>query len=169
MPTIFLSVERDNWHSRQNFFLLIKAVTLKGDREVSLQVLKMFSNLLVMSLPSVEDEPKVVITEIMQSLLPIFLQSRDISATKQSFTEAQNTITQLIFNLTLNLQRSDEVEASSISVFQLVCRVFEMRQSYKCLETMQFDLDLGTYFPFNFHKVEAVRFSYNQLISMYLA
>jgi hypothetical protein len=29
--------------------------------------------LLVMSLPSVEDEPKVVITEIMQTLLPVFL------------------------------------------------------------------------------------------------
>jgi hypothetical protein len=67
------------------------------------------------------------------------------------------------------LQRSDEIEASSISVFQLVCKVFEMRDQYKCLADMQFSLDLATYFPFNFHKIEAVRFAYNQLISLYLA
>jgi len=47
--------------------------------------------------------------------------------------------------------------------------VFEMRNQYKCLEDMQFGLDLATYFPFNFHKIEAVRFAYNQLISLYLA
>ena len=40
-------------------------------------VLRMFSSLLVMSLPSVEDEPKVVITEIMQTLLPVFLTGKD--------------------------------------------------------------------------------------------
>lgn len=74
----------------------------------------MFSSLLVMSLPSVEDEPKVVITEIMQSLLPVFLAGKDQSG---DFQDAQNTICQLIYNLTLNLQRSDEIEASSISVF----------------------------------------------------
>lgn len=78
------------------------------------QILERFSSLLVMSLPSVEDEPKVVITEIMQNLLPVFLASRDANG---DFKEAQNTISQLIYNLTLNLQRSDEVEASSISVF----------------------------------------------------
>ena len=30
-----------------------------------------------MSLPSVEDEPKIVITEIMKSLLPVFLAGKD--------------------------------------------------------------------------------------------
>jgi hypothetical protein len=67
LPTIFLSVEHDNWHSRQNFFLLIKALILKPtkDSDIKTKVLKMFSSLLVMSLPSVEDEPKVVITEIL--------------------------------------------------------------------------------------------------------
>jgi hypothetical protein len=78
MPTIFMSVETDNWHSRQNFYLLIKAMTLKNpDQTTNETILKMFSSLLVMSLPSVEDEPKIVITEIMQNLLPVFLQGKD--------------------------------------------------------------------------------------------
>jgi hypothetical protein len=149
-------------------FLLIKALTLKNPEgsQAKEQVLKMFSSLLVMSLPSVEDEPKVVITEIMQNLLPVYLSGQDASG---QVTEAQNMVAQLIYNLSLNLQRSDEVEASSISVFQLVCRVFEMREQFKCLADMQFDLELSVYFPFNFHKFEAVRFAYNQLISMYLS
>lgn len=99
-------------------------------------------------------------------MLPVFLASRDASG---DYKDAQDTVAQLIYNLTLNLQRSDEIEASSISVFQLVCRVFEMRSQYKCLTDMQFDLDLPTYFPFNFHKFEAVRFAYNQLIALYLS
>lgn len=43
-----------------------------------------------MSLPSVEDEPKVVITEIMQNLLPVYLEGKDISG---EYKDAQNTIT----------------------------------------------------------------------------
>lgn len=34
---------------------------------------------------------------------------------------------------------------------------------------MEYNLDLATFFPFNFHKIEAVRYGYNKLISMYLA
>jgi hypothetical protein len=37
------------------------------------QILKMFSQLLIMSLPMIEDEPKVAITEILQILLPTYL------------------------------------------------------------------------------------------------
>jgi hypothetical protein len=81
LPTIFISVENDNWYSRQNFFLLIKAMTLRNPpgSKTNEVVLRMFSSLLVMSLPSVEDEPKVVITEIMQALLPVFLAGKDQS------------------------------------------------------------------------------------------
>lgn len=91
LPTIFISIEHDNWHSRQNFFLLIKALTLKNpeDSKTKEQVLNMFSSLLVMSLPSVEDEPKVVITEIMQNLLPVYLSGQDTSG---HFKDAQNMI-----------------------------------------------------------------------------
>jgi hemolysin-activating ACP:hemolysin acyltransferase len=53
------------------------------------QILERFSSLLVMALPSVEDEPKVVITEIMQNLLPVFLASRDASG---NYKDAQNTV-----------------------------------------------------------------------------
>jgi len=44
-----------------------------------------------------------------------------------------------------------------------------MRVQYKCLEDMQFNLDLPTFFPFNFHKFEAVRLAYNHLMSLYLS
>lgn len=67
------------------------------------------------------------------------------------------------------MQRSDEIETSSIAVFNLVCRIFDFREEYPCLQPMVFSLDLKTYCPFNFHKLEPVRFSYNLLITKCLS
>lgn len=76
---------------------------------------------------------------------------------------------QLLENLSHNLAQSDEVEASSIAVFNLVCRVFDLKDEYECLSDLKFKLHLETYCPFNFHKIEAVRYSYNLLLTKVLA
>ena len=78
-------------------------------------------------------------------------------------------IEKLLQNLTENLQHSDEIEASSISVFNLVCRIFELREKHDCLKPLSFKLCLKTFCPFNFHKIEAVRYSFNTLLSKCLA
>jgi hypothetical protein len=73
-------------------------------------------------------------------------------------------MTLLLDNLTVNLQKADEVEASAIAVFHLVCKVFAMRSQYKCLTDFKYKLNLSVFTPFNFHKLEPVRKSYNELL-----
>ena len=73
-------------------------------------------------------------------------------------------ITQLLQNLAAVLSQSDEVEASSIAVFNLVCRVFDLKEEYQCIAGLQFKLELDIFAPFNFHRIEAVRYSYNLLL-----
>jgi len=46
-------------------------------------------------------------------------------------------------------------------VFNLVCKVFEMREEFKCLKDFKYRLDLKIFAAFNFHKLEPVRISYN--------
>ena len=67
MPAIFLCIEKDIWHSRLNFFLILKAFVLKKNtsNQTRETILNMFSTLMVMCLPQIEDEPKVAITEIL--------------------------------------------------------------------------------------------------------
>ena len=131
-----------------------------------------------MSLPRIEDEPKVAVTEILQILLPTYLQIESAKMAKQKpgaasgqqqTNTAITTIHNLLENLTFNLAQSDEVEASSIAVFNLVCRVFDLKDDYSCLTSLRFKLNLAVFCPFNFHKIEAVRYSYNLLLSKVLA
>jgi len=126
----------------------------------------MFSQLLIMSLPRIEDEPKVAITEILQILLPTYLKMAPKMKQPSSLVQ---TMTSLLENLAFNLAQSDEVEASSIAVFNLVCRVYELKDEYECLDELRFRVALDVFCPFNFHKIEAVRYSYNLLISKVLA
>lgn len=114
--------------------------------------------MLIVAIPTVEDEPKVTIIELLMILLPTYL---------ASFNQPKiptKTMTLLLDNLSSNLEHADEVEASAIAVFNLVCKVFEMRQDYKCFATFKYRLNLQIFGAFNFHKLEAVRISYNSLI-----
>ncbi len=111
--------------------------------------------MLINAIPNIEDEPKVAITELLQILLPTYLSCFN---TPKIPTK---TITDLLDNLTINLKKADEIEASAIAVFNLVCKVFEMRNEYKCLANFKYKLDLSVFAPFNFHKLEPVRISYN--------
>ena len=72
--------------------------------------------------------------------------------------------------MAFNLGQTDEVEASSIAVFNLVCRVYDLREEFPAvLDEMRFKMQLEVFCPFNFHKIEAVRYSYNLFLSKVLA
>lgn len=158
LPTIFLAVENDIWHSKLNFFLILKGLAINGDKKIKETLLMMFGNLLIQALPMMEDEPKVAITEILQILLPTYYASFSNPKTPTKLT------TTLLDNLTVNLKKSDEIEASAIAVFNLVCKIYDLRGQHKCLSQFKYRLDLNTFGPFNFHKLEPVRLSYNELI-----
>ena len=113
-----------------------------------------------MSLPHIEDDPKVAITEILQILLPTYLKSKE---------PISDTIHQLLENLAFNLTQCDEVEASSIAVFNLVCRVYDLKDEHECLSDLKWKMSLSIFCPFNFHQIEAVRYSFNLLLSKVLA
>lgn len=69
----------------------------------------------------IEDEPKVAITELLQLLLPTYYASFANPKTPTKLT------TLLLDNLTSNLKKADEIEASAIAVFNLVCKVYDLR------------------------------------------
>lgn len=70
----------------------------------------------------------------------------------------------MLDNLTSNLKKLDEIEASAIAVFNLICKIFEQKTQQKCLSQFKYKLDLQVVGLFNFHKLEPVRLSYNSLI-----
>ncbi|CDW76484.1 snf2 chromatin remodeling protein [Stylonychia lemnae] len=106
LPVILKAVEVDTWPSRYNFFLLLKGLTKTN----SVQIFQMFNRVLIESLLKVEEEVMILVTELIQSMLDQYIQ--------QPGYEKQ--LSQLILNLQQNLKQSDEIESSSISVFQLI-------------------------------------------------
>ena len=44
-----------------------------------------------------------------------------------------------------------------------------MKDEYACLKNLTFKMKLEVFCPFNFHKIESVRYSYNLLLSKVLA
>jgi hypothetical protein len=140
----------------------MKGLVLRADKPIKQRVLEMFGNLLISAIPAVEDEPKVTITEIWMLLLPTYLGSFKTDKVPSK------TMALLLDNLSLNLQKADEVEASAIAVFNLVCKVFEMRKDFKCMEKFKYRLDLQIFSAFNFHKLEPVRIAYNSLMLLAL-
>jgi hypothetical protein len=51
LPMIFIAVENDIWHSKLNFFLIIKGLAIKGEKKMKETLLMMFGNLLIQALP----------------------------------------------------------------------------------------------------------------------
>lgn len=159
LPNIFHTVENHQWHSKLNFFLILKGLVLKGDKEMRQLVLRIFGQMLIVAIPAVEEEPKVAITEVLMLILPTYC------ATFSKPKVPCETMGKLIENLTLNLRHADEISASAKAVFLLVCKVFDLRLEFpKILTDFRYKLDLQVFGSFNFHKLEPVRLSYNQLI-----
>jgi hypothetical protein len=107
----------------------------------------MFSRVLIESLLNSEDEVRIIVTEVINLVLPMMLE--------QDGFEKQ--ITYLLKNLLKNLKQSDEIESSAISVFALITRIID---SVKDLGKLNFKFDVATFCPYNFHKIVNVRYSY---------
>ncbi len=112
----------------------------------------MFNRVLIESLLNVEDEVRIIVTEIITNLLKEYLQLPDY----------EKWISQLLVNLQDNLEQSDEIESSAISVFNLINLIIDAVPS---LERISLNFDLSIFCPFNFHKIINVRYSYNQIVN----
>jgi hypothetical protein len=97
----------------------------------------MFGRVLTESLLHLEDEVRIIVTEILCIALPL----------------PQESIPGLLLNLTKNLQQSDEIESSAISVFALISKI-----------DVGFPFEKEVFCPFNFHLVTNVRVSYLQIL-----
>eukprot|EP00347_Sterkiella_histriomuscorum_P015404 403357149 len=138
LPVLLKAVEVDTWPSRYNFFLLLKGlISTEQNRN---QLFNMFNRVLIESLLKVEDEVMILVTELIQSMLDLYLKLKDF----------ENYIATLLRNLQENLKQSDEIESSSISVFSLINSILECVPN---LEKLDFQIDLNIICPFNFHKV----------------
>jgi len=62
LPVILKVVEYDSWVGRYNFFLLIKGLLPHYER----QIFTMFSKVLIESLLRVEDEVRIIVTEVIE-------------------------------------------------------------------------------------------------------
>ena len=116
----------------------------------------MFNRVLIESLLNSEDEVRILVTEVINMVLPMMLEQ----------AEFEKQIGYLIKNLQKNLKQSDEIESSAISVFALITRIID---SVPQLERLNIRFDLKTYCPFNFHQVVNVRYSYLQILNKCLS
>ncbi len=68
-----------------------------------------------MSLVRVEEEPRVIIAEIIESFLPFYIELED----------NEKYISLLLNNLQTNLTETDEIECSAIAIFNLLVKIFD--------------------------------------------
>ena len=75
----------------------------------------MFSRVLIESLLNLEDEVRILVTDIINMVLPLML----------SQNEWEKQVAYLLKNLQKNLKQSDEIESSAISVFALINKIID--------------------------------------------
>ncbi len=75
----------------------------------------MFQRVLIESLLNLEDEVRILVTDIINLTLPLML--------TQPQWETQ--VSYLLKNLSKNLKQSDELESSAISVFALITKIID--------------------------------------------
>ena len=112
----------------------------------------MFSRVLIESLLNLEDEVRIIVTDILSLVLPMLLQQPDMN----------KTLSSLLRNLQKNLKQSDEIESSAISVFALISKIID---SVPDLAQLSFQFDTRIICPFNFHQIVNVRYSYLQIVN----
>ena len=135
LPSLLKAIDQysDNWITKYNFFLIVKAL-FPFHKE---RLLSMFGRVLTETLLHLEDEVRIIVTEILCLALPLPAES----------------LPGLLRNLTKNLQQSDEIESSAISVFALISKI-----------DTGFPFEKEVFCPFNFHLVTNVRVSYLQIL-----
>jgi hypothetical protein len=155
LPNLLKTIDQvapsDVWITRFNFFLILKALIMSGD-SLRKQVYQTFHRVLIESLLNLEDEVKIFVTDLINMILPLYLESPGF----------EKQISYLLKNLQKNLRNSDEIESSAISIFALITRIID---SVPDLNKLQFKFDLKTYCPFNFHQILNVRYSYLQILN----
>lgn len=116
----------------------------------------MLNRVLLESLVHLEDEVRIIVTEIITMILPLH----------QLQHEYPENMSKLLRNLMKNLKKSDEIESSAISVFTLINKILDSMTPER-LEggRFKFSFDIKTICPFNFHKVVNVRYSYLQILN----
>lgn len=108
---------------------------------------------------SVEDNVKIVISQILGSFLPEYF-------AMESEAKAYSTIDRILANLTHALKEADDLEGSVIFIFELINEVL-VYPSFK-INQSKFRIDSEIFFPFNFHRSTKARIMFCKLINKFL-
>ena len=122
LPTLLKSIDQvasDSWITKYNFFTLLKGLFLSKDEAFRSTVFQMFSRVLIESLLNLEDEVRILVTDVINMVLPLML----------SQPEWEKQVGYLLKNLQKNLKQSDEIESSAISVFALINKIIDQAPS----------------------------------------
>ena len=80
LPNLLKAIDEhahDTWISRYNFFLLLKGLfSVKSKVSMRQTVFAMFNRVLVESLLHIEDEVRIIVTEILNIVLPQIIESK---------------------------------------------------------------------------------------------
>ena len=77
LPNLLKTIDQvasDNWITRYNFFMILKALILSSDT-LKKQVYSTFNRVLIESLLNLEDEVKIFVTDLINMILPMYLES----------------------------------------------------------------------------------------------
>ena len=80
MPSLLKAIDsqkQDNWITKYNFFLLLKtflSTTSIKLKQLRLTVFQMFNRVLIESLQNLEDEVRIIVTEVINLVMPILLE-----------------------------------------------------------------------------------------------
>jgi hypothetical protein len=76
LPTLLKSIDQvasDSWITKYNFFTLLKGLFLSKDEAFRSTVFQMFSRVLIESLLNLEDEVRILVTDVINMVLPLML------------------------------------------------------------------------------------------------
>lgn len=76
LPTLLKSIDQvasDSWITKYNFFTLLKGLFLSKDESFRSTVFQMFSRVLIESLLNLEDEVRILVTDVINMVLPLML------------------------------------------------------------------------------------------------
>jgi len=75
LPNLLKTIDQvasDSWITKFNFFLILKALILSSEK-LRITVFQMFNRVLIESLLNLEDEVRILVTELINSILPLML------------------------------------------------------------------------------------------------
>ena len=76
LPSLLKSIDQtlsDSWITKYNFFLIVKGLLLSKDESFRATIFQMFQRVLIESLLNLEDEVRILVTDIINMVLPLML------------------------------------------------------------------------------------------------